>query len=118
MFPNHQVMAKYSCVIFPYIHIHIEKLYLPNLTQSGLNLMKQPFAFLVFLPATRVRAMFMGIRNSAVAQMASQAHPDLEVFFDYFDDTYINGQFRIPMWNCYHRDMDSRSNNRLECKYF
>ena len=32
----------------------------------------------------------------------------------YFEDTYINSQFRIPMWNCFHRDMDSRSNNRLE----
>ena len=43
-------------------------------------------------------------------------HPGIREFIAYFYDNYINGSYPPRMWNVYNRDMDTRSNNHVECK--
>jgi len=44
-----------------------------------------------------------------------QNYPNLQRFFDYIDNNYVNGGvFPIPFWNVHNRDMDNRTNNYAE----
>ena len=74
-------------------------------------------SFTAFVPIRHVRACFNAIVNSPLTGQAAAAHPELGELLNYFDDFYINGRFQIALWNVFHRTMDTRSNNRLECKY-
>ena len=68
------------------------------------------------MPINEVRAAFNALENAPSTQRAVQAHPALRDFLAYFENNYINGPFPIALWNVYHRNMDTRTNNRVESK--
>ena len=50
-------------------------------------------------------------------QALIQTYPNLQLFFNYIDNTYINGGiFDIRFWNVHNRRMDTRTNNYVEGK--
>ncbi|KAJ8028899.1 hypothetical protein HOLleu_28153 [Holothuria leucospilota] len=68
-----------------------------------------------YLPAPHVRLMFVTYTAGRRVQEVIQRFPNLQLFFDYIENTYINGPvFRIGFWNVHNRRMDSRTNNYSE----
>ena len=68
------------------------------------------------LPPNLARVHFMGLKNEQTTLALCQQIPALNRLFYYFERTYLtNGQgFPIRMWNVFHRDMDTRTNNAME----
>ena len=67
----------------------------------------QRSAALAFVPVNFVRVAWMGVK----AQMPDD--PRLMEYADYFDTTWMDGQFKLPMWN-HHANTGPRTNNHIE----
>ncbi|XP_074655654.1 uncharacterized protein LOC141909168 [Tubulanus polymorphus] len=67
-----------------------------------------------FLPVAIVRNNFRLLLNRNSTRRAIRQYPTLDDFLFYVENTYINGQFPIPLWNVYERNMDCRTNNNAE----
>ena len=67
----------------------------------------QKTAAICFIPPTYVRVVWQGLQHEA---------PDIDRiddFVEYFDCTWINGQYRISQWN-YYDYHGPRTNNHVE----
>nr|XP_054757171.1 uncharacterized protein LOC129263283 [Lytechinus pictus] len=80
------------------------------------RLIRKVFA-LGFLPVALVGLNFRILRRSAQAQRVMALYPAVGNFFDYVEATYINGEFPIPTWNVFGRNMSHRTTNVVEGKY-
>ena len=67
-----------------------------------------------FLPTPLVRNNFALLRNARRTRRLIQNYATLNEFFAYVQNTYIDGNFRIPIWNVYDKNMDCRTNNNVE----
>ena len=67
-----------------------------------------------FLPVPLVRNNFRLIQHARSTRRLIRRYPALRDFFDYVGNTYIDGNFRIPLWNVYDKNMDCRTNNNAE----
>ena len=67
----------------------------------------QKSAAIAFVPVNFVRIAWMAVKQ----QMPDDAR--LKEFAEYFDKTWIDGQFRLPMWNHYVNN-GPRTNNHIE----
>ena len=67
-----------------------------------------------FLPTALVRNNFQLLRHARQTRRLIRRYAALHDFFDYVHSTYIDGTFRIPLWNAYEKNMDCRTNNNAE----
>ena len=67
-----------------------------------------------FLPTALVRNNFWLLRTARQTQRLIRRYPALMDFLAYVQNTYIQGNFGIPFWNVYDRNMDCRTNNKAE----
>lgn len=67
-----------------------------------------------FLPTALVRINFQLLRQARQTRRLIRRYAALIDFFDYVRNTYIAGNFRIPLWNVYEKNMDCRTNNNAE----
>ena len=67
-----------------------------------------------FLPVLTVRPAFLQISQSPTYLAFIATVPGLQDFVDYFEETYLQGQYQVPMWNVFTRPMDTRTNNSVE----
>ena len=68
-----------------------------------------------FLPTALVRNNFQLLRHAPqTRRLIIRRYAALHDFFDYARNTYIDGTFRIPLWNVYEKNMDCRTNNSAE----
>ena len=65
-------------------------------------------AALAFVPIRFVRLAWQGIKASAPTHL-----PRIEEFVEYFESTWLVGNFPVQMWNVYENE-DYRTNNHLE----
>ena len=71
-----------------------------------------------FLPVGEIDAGFAHLRRRPGTVLAIQGHPEIDVFLDYVDTYYINGNtFPRGMWNVHNRTMMNRTNNHCEGFY-
>jgi len=71
---------------------------------------------IAFLPSLLVRNSFQQFLQQNLTRLLCRRYPELQNLLQYFTRNYLNGQFRIAIWNVYDRDMDNRTNNHVECK--
>ena len=67
-----------------------------------------------FLLTALVRNNFQLLRHARQTRRLIRRYAALHDFFDYVRNTYIDGTFRIPLWNVYEKNMDCRTNNNAE----
>ena len=67
-----------------------------------------------FLPTALVRNNFQLLRYTRQTRRLIRRYAVLNDFFDYVYNPYIDGNFRIPLWNVYEKNMDCRTNNNAE----
>jgi len=65
---------------------------------------------LAFIPETEVTRTF----NMLVQSLSARALEKLNVFVPYFQNTWLNGTFSLPLWNKYGLDNQHRTNNAME----
>lgn len=70
-----------------------------------------------YLPRALVRMNFDLLRRRNSTARLMHLYPALADFFDYVSNNYINGQYPITLWNVYDRDMETRTNNRVESEF-
>ena len=68
------------------------------------------------LPSLLVRNSFQQSLQQNLTRLLCRRYPELQNLLQYFTRNYLNGPFRIAIWNVYDRDMDNRTNNHVECK--
>ena len=66
---------------------------------------------LPFLPPDNVRAGWLDIKQQLLIN-----HPVTGPYVDYVDSTWMDGNYAIPLWNCYERTLNGepRTNNISE----
>jgi hypothetical protein len=71
-----------------------------------------------YLPLAIVRANFRLLVATANTRRLIRRYPQLTNFVNYVERNYINanGQFPAYLWNVFHRNMDTRTNNSMESK--
>ena len=67
-----------------------------------------------FLPIPHVIRSFWNLRTSRRTRRLVARYPNLDVFINYVNNTYMNGNFPPTMWNVYSRPMETRTNNIVE----
>ena len=67
-----------------------------------------------FLPTALVRNNFWLSRTACRIQRLIRRYPVLMDFLAYVHNAYIQGNFGIPFWNVYDRNMDCRTSNKAE----
>ena len=67
-------------------------------------------------PSLLVRNSFQQFLQQNLTRLFCRRYPELQNLLQYFTRNYLNGQFRIAIWNVYDRDMDNRTNNHVECR--
>lgn len=77
------------------------------------TLLRQVMA-LGFLPTALVRNNFRLLRTSRHTRTLIRRYPSVMDFLTYVQNTYVDGNFRIPMWNVFDRNMSCRTNNNAE----
>ena len=71
-----------------------------------------------FLPVGEIDGGFAHLRRRGGTVQAVQANPQLDVFLDYVERNYINGNtFPKALWNVHNRTMINRTNNHCEGYY-
>lgn len=77
------------------------------------NFAKQLMA-LAYLPTALVRQNFQLLHTSNTIRRMIRRFPAAERLINYFNSTYILGQFRPAMWNVFNRYSTCRTNNHVE----
>ena len=69
---------------------------------------------LAFLPLAAVRPTFQAERNNSQPLIAQ--YPAYDDFMEYIWVNYVQPEslFPIRLWNCFDRNIDSRTNNNVE----
>lgn len=70
------------------------------------------------LPVPLVRQNFLMFIQSRRSQRLINNHAGLHEFVMYVQNSYINGQFPVQLWNVYNRGHDCRTNNVVEGKLY
>ena len=70
-----------------------------------------------YLPVALMQMNFNLLRTDRRTVRLINRYPALMDFFDYVQNTYVNGTFPPALWNVYDRDMETRTNNVVESKY-
>lgn len=68
------------------------------------------------LPLALVCNNFVLHSSSNQTRRLIRRYPALRRFINYMQMNYIDGNFPPRLWNVYARDMDTRTNNHVECK--
>ena len=67
-----------------------------------------------FLPIALVRNNFTLLRHARDTVRLIRRYPSLIDFLTYVQNTYLDGNFPIQLWNVFEKDMDCRTNNNAE----
>lgn len=67
-----------------------------------------------FVPLPLVRNSFRALCMLRSTIRIVRRYPAVADFLRYFRDTYMNGVYRPPIWNVYHRPNTCRTNNHVE----
>ncbi|CAG2189199.1 unnamed protein product [Mytilus edulis] len=62
------------------------------------------------------RVNFDQLCRENLTRRLCRRYPALQDLLNYFRRNYMNGQYAVPTWNVYERNMDNRTNNHIECK--
>ena len=72
---------------------------------------------IAYLPVAVVRQNYrVLLQERGTLALLRRYGEGLTNFVNYFTRNYMNGQFQPAFWNVYLRDMDTRTNNHVECK--
>ena len=85
-------------------------------TDERLRKCLRKFFALGYLPLPLVRMNFVLHAQSRRTRRLCRRYPDLTAFITYMQANYIDGNFPPALWNVHTRDMDTRTNNHVECK--
>ena len=71
---------------------------------------------LPYIPLAFVRNCWQQLLAHPVSVNMLQRFPNLQLFFDYFENTWMSpqGQFPLRMWNVHRRNMEERTTNAVE----
>ncbi|XP_071840820.1 uncharacterized protein [Apostichopus japonicus] len=69
-----------------------------------------------YLPLALVRLNFWELVTNNSTQCLVACYPAMQQFIQYLENNYIsdNGNFPAQLWNVFHRDNDTRTNNHVE----
>ena len=69
-----------------------------------------------FVPLNLIRMNYGLLRNGQNVPALIALFPQLQVFFTYFENTWVNANSHFPpiLWNVYQRPMEFRTNNAVE----
>jgi hypothetical protein len=89
----------------------------PYVRRMSLKLCLRKFMAIGYLPIALVRMNFRLHSESRLStRRLIRQYPTLERFISYMEMNYLDGNFPPAIWNVYNRDMDTRTNNHVECK--
>ena len=94
----------------------IQELGLAAAYRHNINLKRclQKVMALGFVPLPVVRITYQNFLLRASTLRLINIYPNLQLFFNYFSNNYMNGNFQPLMWNVYQRRMEFRTNNFVE----
>ncbi|CAG2208063.1 unnamed protein product [Mytilus edulis] len=69
---------------------------------------------IAYLPLLLVRVNFDQLCRENLTRRLCRRYPALQDLLNYFRRNYMNGQYAVPTWNVYERNMDNRTNNHIE----
>ncbi|KAL5020075.1 hypothetical protein ScPMuIL_002967 [Solemya velum] len=80
----------------------------------NLKLCIQKVMAIAYLPVAIVRQNFRLLLAARRTRRLINRFPALRDFLAYFQRNYLDGQFHIPEWNLYERNVETRTNNHVE----
>lgn len=80
----------------------------------NLKLCIQKVMAIAYLPVAIVRQNFRLLLAARRTRRLINRFPALRDFLTYFQRNYLDGQFHIPEWNVYERNVETRTNNHVE----